>query len=117
MVEEFVIRFDVVKLPGWLIVLECPVLPSIHGNCRAPVIPHDQSLWVSRVDPQGVIIPMRSGDESECLSSISRPIGTEREYVDSIDASGIGKDVSVIPRSPAKVVVPIDLCPVLPAVV
>ena len=60
-VEELVIVSNVVELGGRLVVLGGPGLAAIDAHRRPPIITVNHALGINGVDPEGVMVAMRSG--------------------------------------------------------
>ena len=115
-IGKIVVRGDVIKLRGWLIHLRGPIFAAIHGNGGAAIVAVDHAIGIIGIDPQTVMVAVRSGDAFERFASID---GTIQPGVGDIDFVGIfrvGPQVREIPGALPEAMIFIDKRPVFAAV-
>src|SRR5437763_959446 len=57
-VRKPVVGHNVVELCGWLIVLPCPIFPTVHCYSHAAIVRGNHSTRIPRINPQTVIVAM-----------------------------------------------------------
>ena len=68
-VGEAVVGGDVVELRGRLVVLSGPALAAVGGDGCAAVVAVDHALGIGGIDPEAVVVAMRSADRRESLAT------------------------------------------------
>ena len=107
-VREAVVGDHVIELPGRLVVLAAPGLPSVDRQRRAAVIAVDHAARIVGIDPQAVMIAVRRRQEIEGLAAVLRAEHPGVERVDRVGLPGIGEDVAEVPGALAEPLVAVD---------
>src|SRR5258705_82343 len=116
-VGPVVVPGGVIDLRRRLIVLLGPALAAIHGNGCAAVIAVDQATGIARVDPQRVMITVRSRQQLEILAAVGGAKCACIQNVHGIERDRIGEDVRVVPGTLPEAVIGIDPRPAAAAVI
>src|ERR1041385_3401540 len=69
-IRELVVKIDMIKLRGGLIMLGRPCFTGVPRDRGAAIIAFEQDFSVVRVDPHHMIVAMRCAQLGKCLAAI-----------------------------------------------
>ena len=100
-IREAIIRRDVIKLHGRLVVPGTPGLCAVHGHNRALIAADDHAVWIVGINPELMIIVAagRAFDRRPLLAAISRSIDGRVRHVNSISVLRVGGDFLEVPTA------------------
>ena len=113
---RFVGHGDVVELRGGVL-LAGPRLAAVEGDVAAAIVAVDHAQGVGGVDPQVVVIAVRSLDGAESFSAVGRPEHAGVEDVDGVFGLGVGIHTRVVESALAHGAVFVDQLPVSAGVI
>src|SRR5690348_15970005 len=110
-IRKSVVGSNVVELRGWLIRLRGPALPAVVRYGGAAIVRIDHPFRMSRIDPQAVVISMRSPKSVEGVTAVGGTVNGRVQHVDRIHIFWIGEDVMEVPGALREAMIWIDELP------
>src|SRR5712692_6144025 len=95
-VGELVIQPDAIDFSSWLIQLRRPGATAVERNIGAPVVGLDHDLAVFRIDPDVVIVAMRSAKDRKRLAAVGGFKESFRARVNHVGIRRVGAERDVI---------------------
>jgi hypothetical protein len=99
------------------VLLAGPRLSAVDRDVAAAIVAVDHAQGIGWVDPQVVVVAVRSLDGAESLAAIGRPEHAGIEHVDGVFGLGVGIHTAVVEGALANVALVVDQLPVGAAVI
>ena len=115
-VRETVVRGHSIKLRGWLVHHGSPVGTTILRNLGTAIIGDNHALVVGRINPQVMVVSMRSIRPFKGFTTIRGFMVTHIEDINGLLILGICKDPRIIPGTLTEATVFIYQRPSLPSI-
>src|SRR4029077_8413503 len=117
LIEELIVGGNVVELRRGLVVLRRPTLAPIHRDRGTAVVAVDHALRIGGVNPQFVVIAMRSRQKLHAFAPITRAEQPSVQHVNGVNAFGISKNVSKVPGPLGETLIAVDLRPTISTII
>ncbi len=101
-VRKLVVGGHVVELRGQLVVDRRPRFAGVERHPRPAVVATDHAVGVGRIDPQRVVVAVRCVELHERLAAVDRSPCPHVHDEHLVGIGGVGDDVLVVPRAPAR---------------
>src|SRR5438093_3001274 len=98
-VGKLVVGDGMVELRRGLVLLRRPGLPAVDRDRGTSVVAVDEASGVLRIDPEAMMIAVRSGEEGEALPAVHGAEEPRVQDVHGVRVLRVGEDVREVPRT------------------